>query len=185
MNNAETSSKFKEKYEQMIQEIEPVEDLIKYFRYSAYGWLNDRIRNGKHSIDVVDACFNEVLEALFDLDIEFSERQEQEIRVTIEELLLNSSTAAEERDDKFVSCEYVIGRKGVVIKVKDEGQGFDYKSELTKGKKNEQGLTDEKVLYGRLDSSYPGGTAMYCLINFANDFQYNQQGNGVVLKFEL
>ena len=172
---------FESRTEQMAQAVSPIEDLQQSFRYSAYDWSLRYVRRTQ----LIEHCVDKILEHIFDLDIEFPERKEQEIRRTIEELLINSSSACFETHDAFITLECTIGREGLVIKVSDPGPGFDYTAELENRRTNPNGLTDDKVLYHVGDNDYPGGSAMYCLLHFTQDFQHNEVGNEVVVKFDL
>ncbi len=145
--------------------------------------FRDNARNFSHYRARV--YFDPVLEKLFEKEFKFSEGKEDKMRVTSEELLSNSFSACKEKDDLFVEYIVYFGTGGIAIHIKDEGPGFDFETEIRKRENNLNGLTDDLVLYGRGNWDYPGGTAIYCLLNFVQDFQYNEKGNEVVVRFDL
>ena len=131
-----------------------------------------------------DKYVDKILDKLFEKDFEFSERREQEIKVTIEEMLLNSySKGCHERNDLYVECIVYLGEKGIVMHVKDDGPGFDHKKKIRESKAKKDKLTDDVLLYSTEDSL--GGTGIQCLLRYPDAFQYNKEGNQVAIRFDL
>lgn len=133
-----------------------------------------------------DIYMDPVIERLFDEGFIFSERREQEIRVTSMELILNSfDHGCKNRGDLFVEFKTYFGEKGILIQVIDDGPGFNHRREIQKRKKTQDKLTPEIVLSFEENNDYPGGSGIYCLLEFADDFQYNKKGNGIMARFDL
>lgn len=179
------SPTFEERSSQIIQEIEPIPHLIKKFTFTAREWENVRIGKHRTKMPLIDAAFDEVLEELFKLDVEFSEDQEKEMRLTVTELILNSVSASYHAENNFITCEYTFGKKGLALRVSDVGPGFDYRAEIQRSIENINGLTRSKMMHGLTDHDYPGGAGMYCLVNFSTHFQHNETGNEVILNFHF
>ena len=150
------------------------------YKYSAEYW-NSRLGSKLQQRKIFDPIFQRI----FDKDFDFPERREKEIEVTLEELLMNSYSACDELPELFVELISYFGKEGIVIHVRDEGPGFKPNEKITWRRANLDQLTDEMVLYDRGSENYPGGTAMYCLLKFANDFMYSETGNQVVVRFDL
>ncbi|MBI4144244.1 ATP-binding protein [Candidatus Woesearchaeota archaeon] len=165
---------FQERLEEMLEKTGHAEDGREIFRLrdTAYKW----------STYPVKKCFDPVLEKLFRKGFEFSERREQEMRITCDEILLNSYVACEEREDLFVEYIVYFGTKGIVVHVKDEGEGFDHKQKLTDTREKPNQPTDDTLLYV---IDVPGNTGLLCLLRFTNDFEYNKKGNEVIMRFDL
>ena len=112
--------------------------------------------------DDVEEVTDRAMEWILENDFEFSEEREMEIKITIEELLLNGGSATGENSGKDIYIEFYFGKKGIVVRIKDQGPGFDYKKALQDAKKSDrQALTREKVLYERDSKDYPGGTGTF------------------------
>src|SRR5438046_2078369 len=104
----------------------------------------------------IEEVTDQVMEWILENDFEFSEEREMEMKITIDELLFNSGSAVEEKDGKDIYIEFYFGKKGIVVRIKDQGPGFDYKKVLQDAKKSDrQVLTREQVLYERHSESYP------------------------------
>ncbi|MBI1935013.1 ATP-binding protein [Candidatus Woesearchaeota archaeon] len=141
------------------------------------------IHNAKHwSIYDTSKYFDPVLQKLFDKGFGFTERREQEIRRTSEEVLLNCYSACEERTDLFVEYIVYFGRRGIAIHVKDEGPGFNHAQKLRETRQKKDQPTDEILLYG---DDLPGNSGLLCLLRYTNEFHHNKKGNEVIMKFDL
>ncbi len=125
------------------------------------------------------------LQQLFDDGFVFSEEKELMMERTIEELLLNSCIdGCRESDDLNVMLNSYFGDKGIVFHIKDDGNGFDYKSKLAQ-RKRELHLYDRNTVLSDSRESKRSGHGMYCLLTFPDDFSYNKQGNEVAVRFDL
>lgn len=124
-----------------------------------------------------------ILQKIFDQEIEFSEENEAEIVTTLEELILNSSSACNEDESLKIQLTAYFGKKGLVIHLRDEGPGFDCRKALEVSRQNTKRLTREQVLYHRNETNYPGGSGMFCLLNFSQNFQFNEKGNQIIVEF--
>ena len=97
---------------------------------------------------------------------------------------MNSGIALGEEEECDVYIEYYFGKKGILIRIKDEGPGYDYKEEAEK-KERRSKLTRDVVLHGKHPEDGAGGTGIYCLQNFADDFVHNESGTEVIVQFSL
>ena len=112
----------------------------------------------------------------------FPERRKDEIDITLLELVSNSSThACEESENQYIEYTVYFGTKGIVAQIKDDGPGFNHKAELRKRQQSTNQPSDE-VLLG---DEPPSGSGLLCLLRYTNDFQYNDKGNEVAVRFEL
>jgi len=148
---------------------------ILVFEKSAYNWYHD---NANHYL-------NPLVEKLFENGFELSERREQEIRHTSDEMVVNSYRACGCSEDLRTVFQAYFGDRGIMVRLDDNGEGFDHEAEVRKARGNPNGLDDERVLYRSSDEGYPGGSGMYCLLNFADDFQYSEKGNSVAFRLDL
>lgn len=161
------------KLKDALEAIELIDKLI--FIDTAYDWT--KYRSMRH--------FDPVLQKLFDLGFEFSERKEEEMQVTSEELLLNSRCACDESENLNITYEVYFGKKGIILRIIDDGPGFDHRKELRERLQNNRGLTVDMALYERSCDDYPSGTGFFCLIHFAEDFYFNEKGNEITVRFKL
>lgn len=132
-----------------------------------------------------DKIFKQILGKIFQSGAELAEEREDEIRTTFEELILNSFIACNERADLKISLTTYFGANGIVVHIIDEGPGFDHLKVVEKSKLNQLGLTREKVLYPNSKEDLPGGTGIFCLLNFSQNFQFNQKGNELAVQFNF
>jgi len=139
---------------------------------SAYEWS----RSCNKKID-------EILRKIFDQEIEFTEENEAEIVTTLEELILNSFSACNEEEKLRIHLTAYFGKIGLVIHLSDDGPGFDHIETLDVSRQNTKRLTKEQVLYCRHENNYPGGSGMFCLLNFSQNFQFNKRGNQIIVEF--
>jgi len=98
------------------------------------------------------------------------------------ELILNSRNAVNSSPDYFIDYMVYLGQKGLVVRVGDEGPGFDHSEEVLRRKS----LLRKISISTYFDPDYEplGGTGVYTLLKFANDFAYNDVGNEVIAKFK-
>lgn len=125
-----------------------------------------------------------IVKKLFELGFEFEEELEEKISTTILELILNSSCACLESADFKICFKAYFGESGLVIDIADQAGGYNYDQAIADAQSRNDN-TDQKVLYGANSDDYPGGTGLYCLLNFANAFEHNKKGNRVIARFDL
>lgn len=139
-------------------------------RMSAYEWCDHYTQE-----------IAEILKKIHDRGIEIDLVRKDEITTTLEELILNSIFACDEGKDLAIHVRLYLGQIGIVLHIADEGEGFDHAVTLERSRLNPGKLTRDKVLYNRDEPSYPGGTGMFCLLNFSQNFQFNPKGNELVV----
>jgi len=152
------------------------EDIVRE-EHTAYRWSESTTQNG---------CFDRILERMYDKDYTISEKRDREIRMVICELVLNSSAhGCKERDDLSVGYTVYFGNQGICAHITDEGGGFDHQNVLEKLRQHPDKRTDEELLKMEVDECVKGGFGIASLMRFGDDFQYNEKGNEVIVKFNL
>ena len=132
--------------------------------------------------------FDPILLELFARDFVFSEKREHEIHRTLWELLVNARSACHEDLRKFVQIDSYVGGEGFVSRVVDDGRGFKAPQIIEERRKQLSLYDRERVVaggFGRGEGCNDGGVGTYCLLTFANDFQYSDKGNEVAVRFDL
>lgn len=180
------SAKFnKDKSVDSIETPSQLTEMLKQIQYTGeHITLTEKASNAVLSFTMEDGALGPIISKLFKLGFEFDEETEDKIRVTVQELCLNSSIACHESEDLVIKMKFYYGEKGLVVDVADQGLGFDHQAAVFSASKKTN-LNKESVLYGKSEHDYPGGTGLYCLLNFANAFQHNQKGNRVIARFDL
>ncbi len=167
---------FKNQLEDMLIKIGYVHGEVFEETHSAYYW----------EILLSDLVFDPVIKKILEKDFDFPEEDEDRLRLTLQETISNSYVRGC-RSSKELDVAYKVffGEKGIVFTVVDDSQGFDHQAKLEKARANHNGLTDERVLDPDKGKEYPGGTGMYCLLHFADEFCYNEKGNALAVRFDL
>ena len=159
-----------------------VEDLERqqltfYKCQSAHAWEHDR-----HYLD-------DFIALLLKRELEFSEEKEEDLRVTIEELVGNAVAACDKQDDDSltITLKAFLQEGQLVVQISDEGMGFDHENEVAARQADDRGLTRDKVVHmlNYPDMADAGGTGTYCLLHLTQGFRYNASGNQVTMLFDL
>lgn len=130
--------------------------------------------------------FKPEIEKILDKNLVYTEKKEEEIKTTTEELITNSCTSCDEREDLQVELNIYYGEKGVLTEVVDQGSGFDYEEVIQNAYERHEkleDLSDQEILGGVKE--FEGGTGFECLFNFADEFKYSEKGDKVVVKYML
>ncbi|MCC7433033.1 hypothetical protein IT412_05950 [Candidatus Peregrinibacteria bacterium] len=159
----------------MLEKIEYSNQYLEFI-HDAETWLEHLVIKR----DVIDV----IVKKLFELGFEFDEELEDKISTTILELVLNSSVACLESSDFKICLKVYFGDRGLVIDIADQAGGYDYDRAIADTQSRDD-KTDQQVLYGNTSDDYPGGTGLYCLLNFAEAFAHNKKGNRVIARFDL
>ncbi|MBD3163824.1 hypothetical protein GF323_01365 [Candidatus Woesearchaeota archaeon] len=105
----------------------------------------------------------------------------QEIGATLTELMINSRSACCESKELYIDYQICPGFSGTVIRVEDDGSGYDYKHEIEKTRAIMHTLDEKAIL--EHEGSPPGRGGTFCLLNYANRFAHNEKGNAVAALF--
>lgn len=176
-----STSRFPYTFEKMLKSIGTVQKVVPD-RHSAKDWISPVARSPRF---YTDAHFERVLKFLIENEYDFPERREQEVRVTMEETVSNSSFACYERRDMDVELTTHIGESGLVMHIQDCGPGFDHKKKIEERRRTLLKYPDELFLYGRSRNDFPGGAGLSCLLRFPDEYHFNQKGNELAMLFKL
>ena len=168
---------FQQRLEEMLEGIKFTTHKLS-IRATAYDWEFD---------DILSEYFQEVkkyifLYSLFGWQSSLGEFGTKKIELTSDELLLNARVATDSSSEHYIEYTAYFGRRGIVIHVKDDGPGFEHELAVQERKP----LAREVSIREFFDPKYtlPGGTGVYCLLKFTNDFAFNEQGNEVIARFK-
>ncbi|MBI4151979.1 ATP-binding protein [Candidatus Woesearchaeota archaeon] len=128
------------------------------------------------------AYLDPLIHALYDQKFVISSQKEQELRVTIREIILNSITACDEREDLSVEYTAYIGTRGLAVYIHDDGPGFDHLQKVSETREKKVQPDDETLLYS---ADVPGNTGLLCLLRYTSEFQYGPKGNEIVMSFKI
>jgi hypothetical protein len=175
------------KLTEMLRRIDCNPQMTRKARESAYDW----------NFMTDDQYVTPLSDQLMENDFDFDESQEENLRTTVRELLANARRAMTEVNvrgqesyprDRYITLTTFVGNNGAVVYLRDEGNGFDHKQEVSQKKL----LTSIVVAHGGSEPSWSslnqgltnGGTGIYSLIQQGN-FCYNVAGNEVAFCLEL
>ena len=121
------------------------------------------------------ARIQELVEMLEKTNLDQDTRDE--LMLAIDELVRNAMEWGNQFDeDRRVIVSYYCGTDRIVIRVEDEGEGFDT-SDFKDPTSDLQGHTDSRVAEGKR----AGGFGIHLIRNLMDDVIYNEKGNVVVL----
>lgn len=123
------------------------------------------------SIDQIKSARDEVIEKMAEFG--FDEEPRMTVAMALDEALTNAINHGNKNDPKLlVEISYSIDRDKIEIKVRDQGNGFDWKS--------------NKRLYG--DNGFTGfevgGRGLFLMNDLLTGIHYNEPGNEVTLVME-
>lgn len=176
------TSNFDECFDAMTRDVDAIGSTLTMSLHSDE-WMEGS--KNKRKLDSLMRSTRTLLSKTFPI---ISDRRIDEITLTIRELVMNSAWDEECKLDNLPVTAFLFpGKKGILFRVTDQCSGFDHKSEVKKARENKAGLSKAQVLDSdqTAEDDYPGGTGMFCLVNFAQAFVHNELGNDVAVRFEV
>ena len=139
------------------------------------GWVELVAPNQVEFLEKIERLFGELVDA------EFEEGERDDLRYALNEICQNAWEWGNRKDaGRKIRVSYCIFAGQVVIKIEDEGEGFD-PGTVPDPSRNLRGFLVERAAAGKR----PGGFGLHMVKKIMNQVVFNEKGNIVILSKEL
>ncbi len=140
---------------------------------AAHGDLVVRFRSNEASVEVIQAAINQRFESLG-----FDDLERINLETAVNEAVGNAVRHGHKYDEsKIVELRLIVDDTKLVLQVKDQGPGFDFKAALRKGME----LDAVDAARARFQEGGLGGLGILMMLRCVDNVEYNEAGNHLTL----